>query len=82
MQRKFFTSRPHQIIVPLIQSGQREHIPDDLGAELGQLIRSCWDTDPWKRPSLEEILGVLDQQLALQPAVEQSPSRNRLVLTS
>jgi len=40
---------------------ERPPIPDNTHPTLAALIANCWDPDPTKRPSFEQILPILDQ---------------------
>jgi hypothetical protein len=51
------------LVHQLIDSGERPFIPQSTNAQYAQLIRDCWETDPNKRPSMEEILVRLDKCL-------------------
>ena len=41
----------------------RPKIPSEAPEELQNLIRACWQQDPKKRPRIEEILGLLENQI-------------------
>ena len=51
------------LVHQLIDSGERPFIPGGTHPEYAKLIRDCWETDPAKRPSLDEILQRLDKCL-------------------
>lgn len=42
-----------------VKAGDRPTLPEDLSGDLKSLIRKCWDEEPAKRPSFEEICYVL-----------------------
>jgi len=50
-------------LAPVVASGERDEIPaftsPTLQPELVNLIRSCWDGDPAKRPDFNQILDIL-----------------------
>lgn len=42
-----------------IKAGERPKLPDDLSADLKNLITKCWDPNPEQRPSFQDICYVL-----------------------
>ena len=43
----------------LIQQGIREQIPSDCPKPFAEIIKDCWEKDPKKRPSADDILSKL-----------------------
>jgi serine/threonine protein kinase len=43
------------------RAGHRPMLPLDVGGQLGDLIRACWNSDPVHRPTATEICAVLDE---------------------
>jgi len=41
--------------------GKRPTIPNECPSELAQLIRSCWDNEPKKRPNFAQIIAHLER---------------------
>lgn len=62
--------------VGVLKRKQRPHIPKNLYEKYHDyvdLIKECWEQDPWKRPSFPVILKRLEQishRLALQVGIE------------
>lgn len=48
----------------VVTSQLRPPIPADCAPKLAALIKRCWDQDPHKRPSFEDILVMLDTVLS------------------
>ena len=55
----FGCSLSHSELILSILSGERPKIPESLDDFYATLIRRCWDQDPEKRPSFEEITSLL-----------------------
>ncbi len=51
-------------LIDYANKGEREAIPSSVPSELAEIIRSCWQVDPSKRPSMKTIVGKLE---AYQP---------------
>lgn len=49
-----------QIMIAVCQKNERPMIPVKTPTKLRSLIQRCWDFDPTKRPSFEQICKVLD----------------------
>lgn len=43
-----------------VQEGQREDLPEGCPSGFVELIETCWDQDPDKRPPIDQILKLLD----------------------
>ncbi len=52
-----------QVSVQVYSKGLRPNIPEYCPKEYAQLIRECWDTDPTKRPSFQDIVKRLEAML-------------------
>ncbi|EKX47179.1 hypothetical protein GUITHDRAFT_86483 [Guillardia theta CCMP2712] len=50
-----------QIAFATVYQGQRPSLPDNIPKQLKNLIKSCWDSVPNKRPSWDKILDALRQ---------------------
>jgi len=45
--------------VQWVKEGQREKIPPDCPSIFAQLITLCWEMEPSKRPTTDEIVQIL-----------------------
>lgn len=43
------------VVERVVIQGERPVIPEDMPEELVLLMRRCWDADPTKRPSFEQV---------------------------
>lgn len=48
-------------IYQAVETGQRPLIPEDIPEMLRDIIVSCWDQDPSKRPSADELTHLLEK---------------------
>jgi serine/threonine protein kinase len=54
-----------------VATGQRPEIPDSMNPTVRQIIKSCWDTAPGRRPPATEIIAALQGiQFRLTPRVD------------
>ena len=49
------------IVLRQIIEGARPRIPDEVPGQFAEMIRRCWEVDPAKRPSFEEMLPIFQQ---------------------
>lgn len=63
--------------VQVVRGGLRPTISSDLPPQLRLLLELCWHADYRKRPSCEEIIDVLSQEIdvILHPRKSSSPTR-------
>jgi serine/threonine protein kinase len=54
-------SRETYSLNEMIVSGMRPRMPDECPSHLRILIERCWDDNPQNRPTMEEILELLDK---------------------
>ena len=64
-QERVFADIPQleKLMFAVVEEGRRPQIPPNCPTSLRNLITSCWDADPTKRPSFKEILEQLDHVL-------------------
>lgn len=64
-QERVFADLPslEKLVFAVVEEGHRPAIPSNCPTSLRNLITSCWDADPKKRPSFKEILEQLDHVL-------------------
>ena len=64
-QERVFSDLPslEKLVFAVVEEGHRPAIPANCPTSLRQLITACWDADPQKRPSFQEILEQLDHVL-------------------
>ncbi|XP_076008964.1 mast/stem cell growth factor receptor kita isoform X2 [Genypterus blacodes] len=48
----------------LIKEGYRMDAPDFAPGEMYQIMRACWDPDPFKRPPFRKVVERIEQQLS------------------
>ncbi|XP_028259544.1 mast/stem cell growth factor receptor kita isoform X2 [Parambassis ranga] len=48
----------------LIKEGYRMDAPDFAPSEMYQIMRSCWDADPFNRPPFRKVVERIEQQLS------------------
>ncbi|XP_075051843.1 mast/stem cell growth factor receptor Kit isoform X2 [Mixophyes fleayi] len=48
----------------MIKDGYRMLIPECAPAELYDIMKSCWNSDPLKRPTFKQIVQMVEQQLS------------------
>ncbi|MHA7841443.1 MAG: protein kinase [Gammaproteobacteria bacterium] len=51
------------VIMQWVKEGEREDIPENTPSLITTLIKQCWEDDPDKRPSAEEVMNTLAQSL-------------------
>lgn len=55
-----FKDAASPMLIPIwVAQGKREKIPDDCPKKIASLIRVCWENDPVKRPTADEIVRYL-----------------------
>uniref|UniRef100_A0A8D2LVA8 Protein kinase domain-containing protein n=1 Tax=Varanus komodoensis TaxID=61221 RepID=A0A8D2LVA8_VARKO len=47
-----------------IKEGYRMFSPEFAPAEIYEIMRSCWDADPVKRPTFKQIVQLIEQQIS------------------
>ncbi|XP_062991175.1 mast/stem cell growth factor receptor Kit [Elgaria multicarinata webbii] len=47
-----------------IKEGYRMFSPEFAPAEMYEIMRSCWDADPVKRPTFKQIVQLIEQQIS------------------
>jgi len=64
-QERVFADLPNlqKLMYAIVEEGRRPTLPPNTPTSLRNLITSCWDADPAKRPSFKEILEQLDHVL-------------------
>jgi serine/threonine protein kinase len=53
----FFYGEPPYSVMKRLFDGDLPQLPEKHGAMMKELIKSCWETDPEKRPSFDAILA-------------------------
>ena len=56
-----------QVVGAVAFQDKRLSIPDGVEPEVRELMQSCWCGEPAKRPSFEDILGVLRKVIKRVP---------------
>lgn len=56
----YFGMQPMQVGIAVLQQGMRPPIPPKCPAPLAKLMRACWDSDPNRRPSFEQLVQALE----------------------
>eukprot|EP01025_Chloroclados_australasicus_P049522 TRINITY_DN5645_c0_g3_i1.p1 TRINITY_DN5645_c0_g3~~TRINITY_DN5645_c0_g3_i1.p1 ORF type:complete len:1007 (+),score=141.35 TRINITY_DN5645_c0_g3_i1:521-3541(+) len=69
-------SRFAQIIMSVAIMGERLRIPEDTPPVLKRLIERCWDADPCRRPSTQEIMR--NTEVYIQQELHSLQTRNPL----
>lgn len=54
----------------VVKEGLRPTIPQNTPPDLAQLIKSCWELDPTKRPSFQQITQLLSNQQYMFPGTD------------
>lgn len=64
-QERVFADIPNlqKLMFAVVEEGRRPTLPQNTPTSLRNLITSCWDASPEKRPSFKEILEQLDHVL-------------------
>ena len=52
-----------QVAWLIVERGERLSIPNSCPSQFAQLMKSCWEDDPKKRPSFKRILTRLEDML-------------------
>ncbi|GJD06453.1 Probable serine/threonine-protein kinase [Galdieria sulphuraria] len=60
-QLPYYGIQPMQVAVAVLSKQMRPPMPPSCPAPLAQLIQSCWQQDPSRRPSFPEIMKLLEQ---------------------
>lgn len=55
------------LLLQKINEGTRPKFGNDVPKKMQELISSCWDSNPLKRPSFKEIFEMLKSDLSLSP---------------
>ena len=50
---------PVQVVMAVAVEGRRPEIPEDCPKKLERLITKCWQPDPYRRPSCQEVMKEL-----------------------
>lgn len=45
------------VVERVVIQGERPPVPEDMPEELELLMRRCWDADPAKRPTFDQVRG-------------------------
>lgn len=56
----YFGMQPMQVGMAVLNQGLRPTIPKECPPSLAKLMRSCWDSDPSRRPSFSELVPILE----------------------
>lgn len=56
----YFGMQPMQVGMAVLNQGLRPTIPKECPPSLAKLMRSCWDSDPSRRPSFSELVPTLE----------------------
>jgi serine/threonine-protein kinase CTR1 len=61
LQQPWRNLNPPQVVAAVGFKGERLEIPNTVNPEVAALIKACWDSEPWKRPSFSYIMKLLQQ---------------------
>lgn len=70
----FATMKKDEYMARVVHNGYRLKVGSHVPSQLSDLIQSCWDVNPAKRPSCEEILFVLDTLVEMYRRQSRRPS--------
>ncbi|KAI0567154.1 Serine/threonine protein kinase [Gracilaria domingensis] len=56
----YFGMQPMQVGMAVLNQGLRPTIPRECPPSLAKLMRSCWDSDPSRRPSFTQLVSILE----------------------
>eukprot|EP00178_Gracilaria_changii_P005184 TRINITY_DN1846_c0_g1_i1.p1 TRINITY_DN1846_c0_g1~~TRINITY_DN1846_c0_g1_i1.p1 ORF type:complete len:1216 (+),score=181.88 TRINITY_DN1846_c0_g1_i1:4484-8131(+) len=56
----YFGMQPMQVGMAVLNQGLRPTIPRECPPSLAKLMRSCWDSDPNRRPSFTQLVPILE----------------------
>lgn len=59
-QLPYFGMQPVQVGIAVMQQGLRPTIPQTTPAPVANMMRSCWDNNPDKRPSFAQLVKALE----------------------
>ncbi|XP_068658828.1 serine/threonine-protein kinase CTR1-like [Aristolochia californica] len=65
LQQPWNNLNPAQVVAAVGFKSRRLEIPSNVNPQVGALIASCWDNDPWKRPSFADIMEALKPLIKL-----------------
>ena len=57
-----------------IIEGHRPQLLEDVPSQYNNVIRKCWEADPVKRPSFEDLVGLFQQLDIHGPQLEVKPN--------
>lgn len=63
-----FQDREKTVINKIIHQNLRPTIPESCPEEFANLIKSCWDVNPVKRPSFDQIVEQINIMIEQAPA--------------
>ncbi|XP_073004375.1 serine/threonine-protein kinase CTR1 isoform X3 [Typha latifolia] len=59
LQQPWGNLNPAQVVAAVGFDRRRLDIPSELNPQVSAIIESCWDNEPWKRPSFSSIMESL-----------------------
>ncbi|XP_072970936.1 serine/threonine-protein kinase CTR1-like isoform X2 [Typha angustifolia] len=59
LQQPWGNLNPAQVVAAVGFNRRRLDIPSELNPQVSAIIESCWDNEPWKRPSFSSIMESL-----------------------